>query len=77
MTTIVLQLPDDLAVRAQTAGILTDEGLMRLVQQELARQAQVKALRSDLQALRESSPPLSDEEVKSLIAAEIRAYRGK
>jgi hypothetical protein len=67
--TIKVNLPEDVAVRAEAAGLLTDEQVTALLVSELKRQERIDRLFNDLDRLTTVEPPLSPEE----IAEEIRA----
>jgi Arc/MetJ family transcription regulator len=72
MTTVQIQLPDDLAQQARAAGLLHEGSVAKLLRRALReRSASERSgeLFSRLDA--QGEPPLSDEEV----AAEVAAYR--
>lgn len=71
MVDIILNLPEDLAVRAQAAGLLTDEQIARLLEAELEREARIQELASDMRKLHALHPSLTQEEIDD----EIQAYR--
>jgi post-segregation antitoxin (ccd killing protein) len=75
MTTIdlTLNIPDDLANKAQAAGLLSSEAIERLLREQLRKQAG-----QDLRAMLNKADasgvaPMSEEEVQ----AEIDAYRAE
>lgn len=72
MTTVQIQLPDDLAQDAQAAGLLTPEALERLLREQLRKQAGER--------LREAWQRLPDEltpEIEQMIDEEVRAARAE
>ena len=73
MTTLELKLnlPDELALEAQRAGLLTEQAVERLIEEAVRREAGKKLLDA-MQRLRAANvPPLTEEE----IAAEVKAVR--
>jgi post-segregation antitoxin (ccd killing protein) len=71
MTTLTINLPDNLAKEAQAAGLLNSRAIERLVEEAVRREAGKKLLDA-MQRLREANvPPLSEEE----IAQEVKAAR--
>ena len=82
MTTVELKvsLPDELASRAEAAGILTAEGIERLVREALKREAgrKLAAIATDLRSA--DLPPMSDAEFQAELAAvraELRLERAR
>ncbi len=71
MTTLEIKLPDELARKAQEAGLLSPEGIERVLREELRRAAgrRLLAIADRLQAA--NIPPMSEEELN----AEIKAVR--
>lgn len=73
MTTLKLNLPDDLAQRAKSAGLLTDTSIQKLLEDAIRREAG-RSLLSAAQRLHALNiAPMSDEEV----VAEIKAVRAE
>ena len=75
MTTLelTLNLPDELANKAQAAGLLSPEGIEKLLREQLRRQAG-QELRVMIDRARDTGvPPMTEEEVQ----AEIDAYRAE
>ncbi len=75
MTTLelTLNLPDDLASKAQAAGLLSAAAVERLLREQLRRQAG-QALRQMLDAAGAPAvPAMSEDEIE----AEIKAYRSE
>lgn len=68
-----LNLPDDLALRAQSAGLLTELAIQELLEDAIRRQAGQKLLESvrEIQSL--AIPPMSDDEIMD----EVRAVRAE
>lgn len=82
MTTVELKvsLPDELASQAEAAGILTAEGIERLVREALKREAgrKLAAIATDLRSA--DLPPMSDAEFQAELAAvraELRLERAR
>lgn len=75
MTTLelTLNIPDELASKAQAAGLLNSEAIEKLLREQLRKQAgqELRAMldKADASGL----PPMSEEEVQ----AEIDAYRAE
>ena len=77
MTQMILNLPDELAERAQTAGLLDEQAILQLLDVELRRHAAGERLLAKMQRLREDDqPPLTEEEIAAEIAA-VRAAKRK
>jgi hypothetical protein len=68
---ITIELPEELAQKAQAAGILTTERMAELVERELDRQERANRFFNTVDQLVELEPPLTEEEIQ----AEIEAYR--
>lgn len=68
---ITIELPEELAQKAQAAGILTTERMAELVERELDRQERSNRFFSTVDQLVELEPPLTEAEIQ----AEIEAYR--
>ena len=73
MTTLTLNLPDDLAQRAQSAGLLSDTAIQHLLEEAMRRAAGERLLAVAEQLHAANIPPMSDEE----IVAEIKAVRAE
>lgn len=73
MTELLVTLPDELAQRARSAGLLTDGAIQRLLEEAMRREAGRKLLSiaEDLHAA--GIEPMSDEE----IFAEVKAARAE
>ncbi len=73
MTTIQIELPDDLAQRAKKEGLLSDSAIQRLLEEAMRRDAgrRLRAVAERVQAA--GIPPMSDEE----IVAEVKAVRAE
>jgi hypothetical protein len=75
MTTLelTLNLPDELASKAQAAGLLNSEAITRLLREQLRKEAG-EALRGMLNKVDASAlPPMTEDEIQ----AEIDAYRAE
>jgi hypothetical protein len=72
MTTIQIQLPDDLAQDAQAAGLLTPDAIERLLRERLRRQAgdalQAMWNRMPVEELTPEIEKMIDEEVQAVRA---------
>lgn len=76
MTTleIKLNLPDQIALEAQRAGLLSGQAIERLIEEAVRREAGKKLLDA-MQRLREANvPPLTEEEIDAEVKA-VRAAR--
>jgi hypothetical protein len=76
MTTleVKLNLPDQVALEAQRAGLLSDQAIGRLIEEAVRREAG-KRLLDAMQRLRAANvPPLTEEEIAEEVAA-VRAAR--
>jgi len=73
MTTVQIQLPDELAQDAQAAGLLTPEAIERLLREQLQKQAG--------EALREMWARMPGEEltpeIEQMIDEEVQAVRAE
>jgi hypothetical protein len=73
MTTVQIQLPDELAQNAQAAGLLTPEAMAAMLREQLRKQAG-----DSLQAMWQRTP--SEEltpEIEQMIDEEVRAARAE
>ena len=75
MTTLelTLNIPDELASKAQAAGLLNSEAIEKLLREQLRKQAgqELRAMLNKADA--SGMPPMSEEEIQ----AEIDAYRAE
>lgn len=71
---VTLNLPDELATRAQDAGLLTAEAMQRLLEEEVRRQAGRKLLSMAERLHASGIPPMSETALDDLIH-EVRAER--
>lgn len=67
MVDILLNLPEDLASRAQAAGLLTTKQIARLLEDELEREKQLQQLASDMRKLHNLEPPMFQEDIDAEI----------
>jgi len=74
MTTLQLNLPDDLVQRAQSAGLLTDAAMQKLLEEAIRRDAGQRLLDVGKRLQDAKIPPISDEEINAEIKA-VRAMR--
>jgi len=73
MTTIEIQLPDELAQRAKSAGLLSDSAIQQLLEDAMRREAGRRLLEVAGQLQSAGIAPMSDEE----IIAEVKAVRAE
>jgi hypothetical protein len=73
MTTVQIQLPDELAQRAENAGLLSDSAIQRLLEEAMRREAGRKLLAVADRVRAAGISPMSDEE----IVAEVKAVRAE
>lgn len=71
MTTLQVNLPDDLAQRAQSAGLLTDSAIQKLLEDAIRREAGRRLLDIGKRLQEAGIAPMSDEQV----VAEVKAVR--
>jgi len=71
MTELLLKLPDDLAQRAKSAGLLSDAAIQQLLEDAMRRAAGRKLLEVAERVHAAGIPPMTDEEV----VAEVKAVR--
>ena len=71
MTELLVKLPDELAQRARSAGLLTDTAIQRLLEEAMRREAGRQLLQVAERLHGAGVPPMSEE----LIVAEVRAAR--
>lgn len=74
MTELVVRLPDALAQRAQSAGLLTDSAIERLLEEAMRRQAGRRLLQVAERLHAAGVPPMSEEEIDAEVQA-VRAER--
>jgi hypothetical protein len=73
MTTVQIQLPDELAQEAQQAGLLTSEAMTGMLREKLRKQAG-----ESLRAMWERMPPEElTPEIEQTIDDEVRAVRAE
>ena len=73
MAELVVKLPDELAQRARTAGLLSDSAIQRLLEDAMRREAGRKLLAVAQRVQAAGIAPMSDEE----IVAEVKAVRAE
>ena len=71
MTELTVKLPDELAQRAKSAGLLTDSAIQRLLEEAMRREAGQRLLQVVEQLHAAGVEPMSEEE----IVAEVKAVR--
>ena len=73
MTTVQIQLPDELAQDAQAAGLLTPEAMAAMLREQLRKQAG-----ESLRTMWERMPPEElTPEIEQMIDDEVRAVRAE
>lgn len=73
MTQLVLNLPDELARRAEEAGLLSDAAIQRLLEDAMRREAGRRLLEIADRIQAAGIPPMTDDE----IVAEVKAVRAE
>jgi post-segregation antitoxin (ccd killing protein) len=73
MTELMVKLPDELAQRAKSAGLLTDSAIQRLLEEAMRREAGRRLLQVAEQLHAAGVEPMSEEE----IVAEVKATRAE
>lgn len=71
MTELVVNLPDELAQRAQRLGLLSDSAIQQLLEEAMRREAGRRLLQAAARIQAAGIPPMSDDE----IVAEVKAVR--
>ena len=71
MTELMVKLPDELAQRAKSAGLLTDSAIQRLLEEAMRREAGQRLLQVAQQLHAAGVEPMPEEE----IVAEVKAAR--
>ena len=71
---VTLNLPDELVLRAQDAGLLTVEAIQKLLEEAVRRQAGRKLLSMAERLHAAGIPPMSEDELNDLVH-EARAER--
>ena len=72
MAELVVKLPDDLAQRARSAGLLTDGAIQRLLEDAMQREAGRRLLQVAERLHAAGVPPMSDEEIVAAVKAQRR-----
>lgn len=73
MTELTVKLPDELARRAESAGLLTDSAIQRLLEEAMRREAGRQLLQVAERLHAAGVEPMSEEE----IVAEVKAVRAE
>ena len=71
MTELMVKLPDELAQRAKSAGLLTDSAIQRLLEEAMRREAGQRLLQVAQRLQAAGVEPMSEDE----IVAEVKAAR--
>ena len=80
MTELVLKLPDELAQRAKSAGLLSDSAIQRLLEEAMRREAGRKLLEVARRVQGAGIPPMTMDEIQAevdVVRAERRARQTK
>ncbi len=75
MTTIAIELPEDLFQQARAAGLLEQPTLAALLRDELACRKALTSLLDMTEPVRQGWPPMSEEEVQAFVQEAIDAVR--
>ena len=75
MTTVQLQIPDDLAVQAKEAGLLDSSALLGLLRNALAMRGSLADLLRLTEPVARAAGGLPEERIAQEVQAEIDAYR--
>ena len=75
MTELTVTLPDELARKAEAAGILNDQGIERALRDALKREAGLKFLEISKAVQAADVPPMSEEEIQAEVDAVRKARR--
>ena len=73
MTELMVKLPDELAQRAKSAGLLTDSAIQRLLEEAMRREAGQRLLHVAQRLQAAGVEPMSEDE----IVAEVKAARAE
>ncbi len=74
MTELVVTLPDELAQRAKSAGLLSDSAIQRLLEEAMQREAGRKMLEIAQRVQAAGIPPMTMDEIQAEVDA-VRAER--
>ena len=77
MTTVKIELPEDLARKAREMGLLTPEGVERALRDALKREAGRKLVEIGKELQANGLPAMSEEEIQAEIDAVRAARRAK
>ncbi len=77
MTELLVNLPDDLAQRAKSAGLLSDDAIQRLLEDAMRRDAGRRLLRVATTLHKSGVQPMSDDEVVAEVTAARAARLGR
>jgi predicted transcriptional regulator len=81
MTTVQIELPDDLAKRAQDLGVLSNASIQQIIEAAVHREAGRKLLEitpiSADYPLKEDGTPMNDDELMDMINQEVKAVRAQ
>ena len=77
MTELTVTLPDELARKAEAAGLLNAQGIERALREALKREAGRKLLEIAREIEASGIPPMSEEEIQAEVDAVRAARRSK
>jgi predicted transcriptional regulator len=77
MTELTVTLPDELAKKAEAAGLLSPEGIERALRDALRREAGRKLIEIGKAMQAAGLPPMSEEEIQAEVDAVRAARRAK
>lgn len=81
MTTVQIELPDELAKKAQELGVLSNTNIQEIIEVAVRREAGRKLLEiipinSDY-PLKDDGTPMNEDELMDMINAEVKAVRAE
>lgn len=81
MTTVQIELPDELAKKAQELGVLSNTNIQEIIEAAVRREAGRKLLEiipinSDY-PLKDDGTPMNEDELMDMINAEVKAVRAE
>ncbi len=81
MTTVQIELPDELAKKAQELGLFTEPNIQQVIEAAVRREAGRKLLEIipvfDEYPLKEDGTPMNEDELMDMINGEVKAVRAQ
>lgn len=81
MTTVQIELPDDLAKKAQDLGVLSNANIQEIIEAAVRREAGRKLLEiipvNAAYPLKEDGTPMNEDELMDMINEEVRSVRAE